>query len=449
MLKKYFVTLCLFLMIQNLTSAQNCPALSTVIPYDIGSDFVTLRWMSNGSETQWEVITLPHGSPAPSVSASGTLTTSNPHTITNLDYCTNYDFYVRAVCSETEKSSWMPRLHVNTSIPLVRPIPDDLKVCDTNNDGFAAFNLAAYSDVILAGLDTSIYHIAYFTSANDSNQNTNPITNLENYTNIIPFQMPIFVRIQDHNGSCYIFTGFKLITVPTPVFSLQDASVCFDPNTNTTAPYTFNTHLSDTEYHFEWFLGANSISGANGSTFSTSTPGIYSVTATNSDTGCQSTATASLSTTVIPTATATANNQTVTVTVNGQGSYQYQMDNGSIQSSHIFENVTPGDHTITIIPLNSGCAPFSITTTVTLHNDNFAFEQFNYYPNPVIRTLTIQAPESFTRITVSNLLGQTIIDKTFTETNLYEIDFSEPTKGIYLVRITRNNQNKTFKVIKE
>ncbi len=91
----------------------------------------------------------------------------------------------------------------------------------------------------------------------------------------------------------------------------------------------------------------------------------------------------------------------------------------------------------------------AVTVQLTaLGNDDFNFKKLAYYPNPVTNSLTISNPEAFTGITVSNLLGQIVFDRTV-DSNLYDIDFSNLSKGIYLVRISINNQSKTFKVIKE
>jgi len=91
----------------------------------------------------------------------------------------------------------------------------------------------------------------------------------------------------------------------------------------------------------------------------------------------------------------------------------------------------------------------AVTVQLTaLSNDDFNFKKLAYYPNPVTNTLTVSNPEAFTGITISNLLGQIVFDRKI-NSNLYEIDFSNLPKGIYLVRITANNQSNTFKVVKE
>ncbi|WP_425459548.1 T9SS type B sorting domain-containing protein [Flavobacterium dankookense] len=52
-------------------------------------------------------------------------------------------------------------------------------------------------------------------------------------------------------------------------------------------------------------------------------------------------------------------NATITVIINSIGNYSFQLDDGSIQSSNIFQNVTSGIHSVTVYQ-NDGCA-ISIT----------------------------------------------------------------------------------------
>ncbi len=65
---------------------------------------VTVTWSSGGTETAWEISYGPQGS-AP---ASGTIVTSTTLSklISGVNQNASFDFYVRAICSPTEKSSW-------------------------------------------------------------------------------------------------------------------------------------------------------------------------------------------------------------------------------------------------------------------------------------------------------------------------------------------------------
>ncbi|WP_284652770.1 DUF7619 domain-containing protein [Flavobacterium terrisoli] len=83
-----------------------CPKPTLLTVADITTSSATLGWTENGSATNWEVIVLPCGSPAPSAVTSGTSTTTNPHVLSGLNSFTCYNVYVRAVCAETDLSNW-------------------------------------------------------------------------------------------------------------------------------------------------------------------------------------------------------------------------------------------------------------------------------------------------------------------------------------------------------
>lgn len=90
----------------------NCiPAQSCATPHSLNStlinfDSITLTWEEAGTATQWEVLTQPQSAAAPTNSSTGVITTSKPYQITGLTDGTNYSIYIRAVCSDSNKSNW-------------------------------------------------------------------------------------------------------------------------------------------------------------------------------------------------------------------------------------------------------------------------------------------------------------------------------------------------------
>ncbi len=56
--------------------------------------------------TTWEVIVQPAGTGTPTAGSVGTIVTAIPYTATGLTPGTNYEFWVRAVCSDTDSSPW-------------------------------------------------------------------------------------------------------------------------------------------------------------------------------------------------------------------------------------------------------------------------------------------------------------------------------------------------------
>ena len=83
-----------------------CPKPGNLVISNIGYNAAQVTWANGATETQWEVLVLPAGSPAPTAATSGILTSGNPYQITGLTSVTCYDVYVRAKCSATEFSFW-------------------------------------------------------------------------------------------------------------------------------------------------------------------------------------------------------------------------------------------------------------------------------------------------------------------------------------------------------
>ncbi|TDP60263.1 choice-of-anchor J domain-containing protein [Flavobacterium dankookense] len=131
----------------------NCRTPNQLITPSITSNSITLGWnqLPNGdttTSTEWQLLVLPCGSPAPQANATGFIDniTTNSYPILNLDPNTCYDLYVRAVCSDTDFSAWAGITNIRTlCVPF--PIPfqegfdtgsiseDCWTVLDLNNDG--------------------------------------------------------------------------------------------------------------------------------------------------------------------------------------------------------------------------------------------------------------------------------------------------------------------------
>lgn len=83
-----------------------CPKPQNVITIANTSTSISIDWTQPGSPLSWEVYAVPTGEPAPTVDSVGEIVTAHPYTLNNLTPGRRYSFYVRAVCSQTSKSSW-------------------------------------------------------------------------------------------------------------------------------------------------------------------------------------------------------------------------------------------------------------------------------------------------------------------------------------------------------
>lgn len=85
----------------------------------------------------------------------------------------------------------------------------------------------------------------------------------------------------------------------------------------------------------------------------------------------------------------------------------------------------------------------------TLGTNNFALsEKIRFYPNPVKSILNIENDSPISKVEVFNLTGQAILNQTV-NTKSAQINLSNLSSGIYLVRISYKNNIETFKIIKD
>ena len=99
---------------------------------------VSLSWNANNGETQWEYVLQPQGTGIPTT--AGTPITTNPLTISDLEWSTDYEIYLRADCSEGDFSAWTSPAVFSTPVQTNYTIDCDageildLNYCYTSND---------------------------------------------------------------------------------------------------------------------------------------------------------------------------------------------------------------------------------------------------------------------------------------------------------------------------
>jgi gliding motility-associated-like protein len=122
--------------------APNCVKPNTLTATNITSTSALLGWNEpNANVTQWEVIYVPFGSPAPLPGDIGTMVYANPALFTGLIPATQYTFYVRGICPAGGTSAWSSGFNFTTLI-----INDD---CD--GALFAPVNSSAVCQQITPG----------------------------------------------------------------------------------------------------------------------------------------------------------------------------------------------------------------------------------------------------------------------------------------------------------
>ncbi len=118
-------------------------------------------------------------------------------------------------------------------------------------------------------------------------------------------------------------------------------------------------------------------------------------------------------------------------------------------SSIAVGNVIPNTANI-FFDFNAPIATNIATTTITpnLGTENFAFNNFNYFPNPVKNTLFIKNTTTIESIEITSLVGQTMLSKKVMDLQT-EINLSQLSNGIYFVKVTAEGQEKIVKILKE
>jgi uncharacterized repeat protein (TIGR01451 family) len=91
---------------------------------------------------------------------------------------------------------------------------------------------------------------------------------------------------------------------------------------------------------------------------------------------------------------------------------------------------------------------FTTEFVQTLGIIDFALADLSYHPNPVQNLLTISNNHSIDSLEITSVLGQQILSQKVNSLQT-EIDLSNFSKGIYFVKVTSNEAEKTVKIIKE
>jgi len=88
-----------------------------------------------------------------------------------------------------------------------------------------------------------------------------------------------------------------------------------------------------------------------------------------------------------------------------------------------------------------------LTYDLPLGTEDFNANKVAYYPNPVKDILNLTAVENIDNVTIYNLFGQQLANKTINATEA-KVDMSSFATGTYIVNVISNKNVKTIKVVK-
>ncbi len=231
--------------------------------------------------------------------------------------------------------------------PIANPVPD-LENCDDDYDFIQIFDLSQQTPIVLGAQDPSTFSITYYELLDDALNNTNSISNLDYNA---AHDQELFVRIENNTTGCFDITSFQTIVHRKPVVDIPQQTICLD-----NFPLTVVAGDIVTGDTYLWSTGDTT------SEIDIEQIGEYWVTVTTVN-GCETTSVFNVieseQATIEVTETVDFSDpNNVTITISGIGNYMYILDDGEPQDSNVFENVSLGYHTITIIDLN-GCASIS------------------------------------------------------------------------------------------
>ncbi len=114
--------------------------------------------------------------------------------------------------------------------------PQDILICDSDNDGFYNFNLTQNESTILNGQSTSTFDVTYYTSMTDYISD-NAITDPSNYTNVTAYtSQTIIASVQNmQSRTCEAMTSFdiQVLESPTPNTTIPTLSFCDNTSVGT------------------------------------------------------------------------------------------------------------------------------------------------------------------------------------------------------------------------
>ncbi len=143
----------------------------------------------------------------------------------------------------------------------------------------------------------------------------------------------------------------------------------------------------------------------------------------------------------------TITGDSVTGSANGGTSpYFYTIDGMSFHASGTFTSLSTGNYTLTVEDSN-GCFCNSSFTIPVLSYATSKFDNFNFSFNSNTSLFSFSNNSTIEDLTVYSILGEKVISKNINSSSS-QLDLSNLSKGIYLVKFSTENQEKTVKIIR-
>ena len=150
-------------------------------------------------------------------------------------YTTAGTYTVSITATGTSGTSTKTKDIIISKVPTATK-PQDLLICDSNNDGFSTFDLTTQNTAILNGQDANLYTIKYFANATDYANNFATATPT-NYTNTVPYQQQTLIAEVSNNANttCKSTTTFNInvFDSPKPSVTIPKLTTCDNTSVGT------------------------------------------------------------------------------------------------------------------------------------------------------------------------------------------------------------------------
>jgi gliding motility-associated-like protein len=193
---------------------------------------ITVKNLCLGSTTEFKL------NPNPVITAAtwdfGDGNTSNAISPTHV-YATPGNYTVKVLATSSNGTGTKTRDITISPIPTASQ-PQDILVCDDNNDGLYAFDLTTQNTAILNGQDSNVCTVKYFATAMDYASKI-AIPSPNNYINKVSYQQEAIIAEVSNkvNGECKSTTTFNIdvFDAPKPNAIIPSLTSCDNTNIGT------------------------------------------------------------------------------------------------------------------------------------------------------------------------------------------------------------------------